>query len=35
MSLVTFHAAPGSASEESMRLLGSWGLDTGTRPVNR
>ncbi|NED93175.1 helix-turn-helix transcriptional regulator [Streptomyces sp. SID11233] len=35
MSLVTFHAAPGSASEESMRLLGSWGLDTDTRPVNR
>ncbi|MFJ6464959.1 hypothetical protein ACIQM0_28695 [Streptomyces sp. NPDC091387] len=25
MSLVTFHAAPGSASEESMPLLGSWG----------
>ncbi|WP_371633715.1 helix-turn-helix transcriptional regulator [Streptomyces sp. NBC_01259] len=35
MSLVTFHATPGSASEESMRLLGSWGLDTDTRPVNR
>uniref|UniRef100_A0AAU2VLN5 Helix-turn-helix transcriptional regulator n=1 Tax=Streptomyces sp. NBC_00008 TaxID=2903610 RepID=A0AAU2VLN5_9ACTN len=35
MSLVTFHAAPGSPSEESMRLLGSWGLDTDTRPVNR
>ncbi|MFI6858299.1 helix-turn-helix domain-containing protein [Streptomyces sp. NPDC050421] len=35
MLLVTFHAAPGSASEESMRLLGSWGLDTDTRPVNR
>ncbi|MGW0673101.1 helix-turn-helix transcriptional regulator [Streptomyces sp. NPDC002746] len=35
MSLITFHAAPGSASEESMRLLGSWGLDTDTRPVNR
>ncbi|MFF1920591.1 helix-turn-helix transcriptional regulator [Streptomyces sp. NPDC058221] len=35
MSLITFHAAPGSASEESMRLLGSWGLDTEPRAVNR
>ncbi|MFF3176497.1 helix-turn-helix transcriptional regulator [Streptomyces sp. NPDC057900] len=34
MSLITFHAAPGSASEESMRLLGSWGLDTDTRTAH-
>lgn len=35
MSLITFHAAPGSVSEESMRLLASWGLDTDTQAVNR
>ncbi|MFF3171188.1 helix-turn-helix domain-containing protein [Streptomyces sp. NPDC057900] len=34
MSLITFHAAPGSASEESMRLLASWGLDTDTRTAH-
>jgi transcriptional regulator with XRE-family HTH domain len=28
LSLVTFHAEPGSASAESLRLLASWGVDS-------
>ncbi|MEU9098311.1 helix-turn-helix transcriptional regulator [Streptomyces sp. NPDC048361] len=31
LSLVTFHAEPGSASEESLRLLGSWSADQPVR----
>ncbi|MCT9089502.1 helix-turn-helix transcriptional regulator [Streptomyces sp. ASQP_92] len=31
LSLVTFHAEPGSASEESLRLLGSWSAEQPVR----
>lgn len=30
VSLVTFHAEPGSASEESLGLLAKWGVDEQT-----
>ncbi|MER5559599.1 MULTISPECIES: helix-turn-helix transcriptional regulator [unclassified Streptomyces] len=31
LSLVTYHAEPGSASQESLRLLGSWSADQPAR----
>ncbi|MFG2717320.1 helix-turn-helix transcriptional regulator [Streptomyces sp. NPDC048416] len=33
LSLVTFHAEPGSASEESLRLLGSWSAEQPVRTI--
>ncbi|WP_329118034.1 helix-turn-helix domain-containing protein [Streptomyces sp. NBC_01465] len=35
LSLVTFHAEPGSASAESLRLLASWGVDAAAAPQHR